>query len=109
MELYSKVPFATKYNNDIEEIIKKLEELYKNSLLENEIQNNNKLTTIFINGMYSYYPRVVFSINNLLSIIQLLKSISQDKQKIILNHLWERFDTIERYAEKAPFDVDLPF
>ena len=109
MELYSKVPFGTKYNKDIEEIIKKLEELYKNSLLENEIQNNNKLTTIFIDGMYSYYPRVVFSVNNLLSIIQLLKSISQDKQKIILNHLWERFDTIERYAEKAPFDVDLPF
>lgn len=105
--LLSKMPYGTKYNSNLDEIIKSLEELYKNSILEEYIQNNNKLTQIFIDGKYSYFPKVEFSVSNLLAIIQLFKSVSEDKRKMILNNLWERFDRIERYVEEE--DDDLPF
>lgn len=105
-ELLSKMPYGTKYNPNLDEIIKKLEELYKNSILEDNIQNNNKLTQIFISGKFSYFPKKQFSVSNLLAIIQLLKSVSEDKRKIILNNLWERFDKVERYIQ---VEDDLPF
>lgn len=105
-ELLSKMPYGTKYNSDLNEIIKKLEELYKNSLLEDNIQNNNKLTQIFISGKFSYFPKKQFTVSNLFSTIQLFKSVSEDKRKIILNNLWERFDKIERYNQ---IDDGLPF
>lgn len=100
------MPYSSKYSNNIGTIITSLEDLYKNSILEDDIQNNNKLITIFIKGQYSYYQKKQISVALLLSFIQLLKSISEDKRKIILNNLWERFDTIEKYAEKLD---DLPF
>ncbi|WP_281235163.1 protein kinase domain-containing protein [Flavobacterium gelatinilyticum] len=106
IELFSQMPYGTKYNSNLDEILKKLEELYNNSILEDNIQNNNKLTKIFINGKFSYYPKKQFSVSNLSSIIQLFKSNSDNKRKIILNNLWERFDKIERYNH---VDNDLPF
>lgn len=107
IELISKMPYGTKYKKDIEHIIKSLEELYKNSLLEEFIQNNNKLIIIFLDGQYSYFPKKQFKVETLSSMIKLLKSSSDDRKKIILNNLWERFDKIEKYFE-SNYD-DLPF
>ncbi len=105
--LISKIPYNTKYKSDINQIIKSLEEIYKNSLLEEHIQNNNKLTTIFLDGQYSYFPKKLFKIDILNSMIKLLKSSSDNRRKVILNNLWERFDRVERYNE--PNDDVLPF
>lgn len=105
--LISKMPFGTRYKKDIDQIIKSLEEIYKNSLLEEFIQNNNKLTVIFLDGQYSYFPKKQFKVDTLNSMIKLLKSSSADRKKVILNNLWERFDKIERYYETI--DDDLPF
>ncbi len=105
--LISKMPYGTKYKKDIEQIIKSLEEVYKNSLLEEFIQNNNKLTVIFLDGQYSYFPKKQFKVETLSSMIKLFKSSSDDRKKVILNNLWERFDKIEKYYETD--DDDLPF
>lgn len=105
--LISKMPYNTKYRRDINQIIKSLEEIYKNSLLEEHIQNNNKLITIFLDGQYSYFPKKLFKVDILHSMIMLLKSSSDDRRKVILNNLWERFDKVEKYYEKI--DDDLPF
>ncbi len=106
-ELFVKMPFSSTYNTDIDAILRFLEALYKNSILEDYIQNCNKLTSIFILGKYTYYRNKQFPVSVLLEFIQLLKSVSEDKRKIILNHLWERFDKIIRYTDQ-PVD-DLPF
>lgn len=105
--IISKMPYNTKYERDIEKIIKLLEEIYKNSILEEVIQNNNKLSSIFLDGKYSYYPKTPFKVNTLNSMIRLLKSSSEDRKKVILNNLWERFDKVERYYDTS--DDDLPF
>ena len=105
--LISKMPYGTKYKKDIEHIIKSLEELYKNSLLEEFIQNNNKLTVIFLDGQYSFFPKKQFKVETINSMINLLKSSTDDRKKIILNNLWERFDKIAKYYETN--DDNLPF
>lgn len=105
--LISKMPYNTKYKRDINQIIKSLDEIHKNSILEEHIQNNNKLTSIFLDGKYSYYPKILFHVDVLKSMIQLLKSSSDDRRRVILNNLWERFDKIEKHHE--PNDDDLPF
>jgi serine/threonine-protein kinase len=107
ISLISKIPYGTKYKREVEQIIKSLEEVYKNSLLEEFIQNNNKLTTIFLDGQYSYFPKKHFKVEALSSMIKLLKSSSDDRRKVILNNLWERFDSIERYYLET--NDDLPF
>jgi serine/threonine-protein kinase len=106
-EIITKMPYETKYEKNVEQIIKKLDELYKHSSLEENIQNNNKLTSIFLHGKYTYYPKINFKVTKLFNMIKLLKGSSQDKQRVILNNLWERFDKIQRFWE-TNID-DLPF
>ncbi len=107
MEIVSKTPYNTKYNKDIDLIIKSLDEIYKNSILEDIVQNNNKLIGIFLNGKFSYYPKISFRVSTLNSMIRLLKSSSEDRKKVIINNLWERFDSVERYNDTS--NDDLPF
>jgi len=64
--LLSKIPYESNYNKNIDEIIKRLEELYRNSQLEDILQNNSKLTSIFVAGKYSYFPKIPFQVDNLL-------------------------------------------
>ncbi len=96
-----------KYNSDLDEIIIELENLSNNSILEDNIQNNNKLIRIFIEGRYSFYTARKFTVSNILAFTSLLKSLPENKRKIVLNNLWERFDNVERFYEEI--DDELPF
>lgn len=107
MLLISEISYTAKYKKDIEQIIKSLDEVYHMSLLEEYIHNNRKLTDVFLEGSYVYYPEKRFEVGVLSAMINLLKSSSDDRQKVILNNLWERFDGVARYNEEA--NDDLPF
>lgn len=109
MTIIEKMPYDTKYNRDLELIIKSLDEIYQNSTLEDVIQNNNKLLGVFLNGKFSYYKNKPFQVSTLNSMIKLLKSSSEDRKKIIINNLWERFDALGRYYENWGEGDDLPF
>lgn len=104
--LISSVSERIEYRSQIDIILRNLEDLHKNSILENEVQNVTKLITIFIQGKYSFYTKKTFKVDLLLSFLQLFKSVSEDKRKIIINNLWERFDVIEK---KYEIYSDLPF
>lgn len=103
---YASLSDEVKYNDDIDSIMRQLEELYKNSLLEDVIQNNDKLVRIFVEGTYRYYTQKKIPVSNLYSFIQFLKSLSDDKRKIVINNLWERLDGIQRVVKDVD---DLPF
>lgn len=96
------------YLKNIDLIIRNLEILYENSILENHIQNNASLTKIFVLGNYNYFPKVQFKVEILHSFFNLLKSSSENKRKIIINNLWQRFDTIPKVVA-IKYDDDLPF
>jgi len=95
------------YIKDIDLIINSLQNLYNDSRLETEIQNPVLLLRCFLKGDYSYYPNKTVSCKALKDFLTLLKASSSGKKKIILNNLWQRFDTVERKREE-PID-DLPF
>lgn len=108
MKIYSKKSNDVEYSKNIEQIIRDLDDLYKNSTLENFIQNNASLTRIFIKGNYRLFPKIPFKVEILYSFIKLLKSISENKRKIVINNLWQRFDVIPAIIE-LNYNDDLPF
>lgn len=108
MKIYSKKNDDVVYIKNIDSIIRKLDDLYKNSILENHIQNNDILTRIFISGSYRYFPKFQFKVDILSAFINLLKSSSESKRKTILNNLWQRFDSMPKVIEPK-YDDDLPF
>lgn len=107
IKLYSKISYKAKYKNDITVLIKQLEDIYQANLLEHTIQNNVPMIRCFIQGNLSYYKEPTVSVDALYDFIALLKKYSVDLQKIILNNLWNRFDTIPRFEEQN--NEDLPF
>lgn len=57
ISLISEIDINAKYKKDIERIIESLEEVYHRSLLEEYLQNNYKLTAVFLEGPYKYYHK----------------------------------------------------
>jgi serine/threonine-protein kinase len=102
LPIISTIESSSDYEDDMDMIIKHLEELYKNSMLEDTLQDNSKLSKVFIKGSYRIYRKQAFKVVDLNSFLKLLKSSTEDKRKVILNNLWQRLDNIERYD-------DLPF
>ena len=85
--------------DDLEKIIADLEEIHRNSMLEDYIQNPNSIARCFVNGSYKYFKHVKFPIYELKDFIKLIKSVSVDKKKIILNNLIQE-DLIEILDKK---------
>lgn len=106
-QLFTKFENDAKYKTDAEQIIKKLESIYKTSMLEEYLHNNVELTRCFVDGGYTYRTNLTIEIYVLENFISLIKSCSRDKQNIILNNLWNRLDTVPRYTK--PDEDDLPF
>lgn len=103
IKIIGKIEDNVTYEKDIDNIIRSLEELYRNSMLEDILQNNAKLSRIFLFGKYNYFKSREFKVSNLLDFLNLLKSSTQDKRKIILNNLWTRLDSIPRFEDDLPF------
>lgn len=104
MAVCPSVEHSTKYKDDVLEISKSLDALFQKSLLEEFVQNNNHFVGCFISPPYIYKKNLVVSVEHLQSFIDWWKSMSDEYKMIVLNNLWQRFDTIKR-EEKD----DLPF
>lgn len=105
--IFSKISDETEYNSNIDSIIMELENVYRNSLLEDFIQNPNNVASCFVKGAFYYNKRSDIRVETLKSFINILKSVSLDKKKIILNNLWQRLDKVNRYTKIK--NEDLPF
>lgn len=104
--LYSKIELRAEYLKDPDQIIKSLEDVYRNSMLEDYVQNPILIARAFVRGQYYYNSKTEVSVSVLKDFMQLLKSTSTDKKRIILNNLWQRLDSLNRYDEESD---DLPF
>ncbi|MGM8908907.1 protein kinase family protein [Psychrobacter sp. 1U1] len=92
------------YATDISEIVRNIGTLYKNSILEDYIQNNSSLIKCFIRGSFSYNGGENLEVDAIFKFHKFLSNSSKEKQKIIMNHVWHRLDRIRRVI-----DVDIPF
>lgn len=109
-EVFSKIDKSAEYISDIDFIIRSLEDAYQNSMLEENIQNNALIGGCFVKGNYRYYTKKYVATWILQSFLKMLKSVSKEKQKIIINNLWQRLDAIERFTPSIFESTDdLPF
>lgn len=106
----SNVSPDVQYISDIDQIISKLKDLYEKCLLEDFVQNTGSLIKCFIKGNFSYYTSKRVSLIHLKNFLDFFKNSPVDKQKIIINNLWGRIDSVPRREETPPVDVDdIPF
>jgi len=103
--IFSKIEQDSEYVTDIYKIIAGLEEVYRNSILEEYIQNPNSISRCFVNGAY-YSKSPDINLFILRDFIKFVNSVSIDKKRIVLNNLWQRLDNIKRYRDESD---DLPF
>lgn len=89
-----------------EKLIKQLDELKQKTILEDYISAKH-LLNIFINGQYKFYNKN-FDTSKLKDFIQFFKSISKEKQNIVLYNIETRFNDINTYLEYE-YDGDIPF
>ncbi|MFI1745951.1 protein kinase family protein [Thalassobellus sediminis] len=105
--IFSKIDYDSEYISDIPQIVKELQEVHKNSILEENLQNQNLLAQCFVKGNYRYYKKREVKVDILYDFSKFLNSASKERQKIILNNLWQRLDNVDRYDPNA--HDDLPF
>ncbi|WP_321436486.1 protein kinase family protein [uncultured Bacteroides sp.] len=99
-----KMQYSTIYIKDFDEIKRKLEDLYQNSMLEKFIQNNSHFVSCFIEPPYRYKKTSNVPVSVIKEFLRSIDTLSSNKKKIILNNLWQRFDNINReIVDNLPF------
>lgn len=94
-----------KPNTNEDSIKKGLEELLSSSLLEHTIQNNSRLISVFISNGYNYKKKSEINVDTVKKFYEMFKGNPKMKQKIIIDNLVMRLETIK---VDAIYD-DLPF
>jgi serine/threonine-protein kinase len=105
----SKIERSGKYFDAPQDIERKLEDVYRTVMLEYRLPNNTLVIGCFLNGAYYYSNRAFLEVSNLRRFIELLRSCSIEKKKIILSNIFTRLDAIPRYDENKKLDEDIPF
>lgn len=113
-KVYTKFESGAEYINDLKKVLSLLEKTYKNNILEEFIHNNVQLTRCFAEGTYYYSQALIMPVQCLGSFLELLKKNPIEKQRVVLNNLQNRLDSIQRYSEppEPPNDWvedDIPF
>lgn len=96
------------YINDIDKIIKSLENILQVSSLEVYIQNPSSIANAFIKGEFYYTSELNILVMQIKYFIDFLKQSSTERRKVIINNLWQRLDKKIRYSDGNIVD-DLPF
>ncbi len=105
----SKIESDCKYVDNPETIQKKLEESYRQVMLEELAPANTVIIRCFLNGAYYFSRRLAFRVDDLKSFIELLRSSSPGEKNIIMHNLHARLDAVQRYEEEIDLGDDIPF
>ena len=108
-----KIENGTKYADDAQIIVTKLESAYRNFMLEDEAPDCASVLRCFLNGGFRYHKSglPVLSVKNFIS---LMRASGDEKRRIILANIQSRLDAIERYETPKlsgfeDLDEDIPF
>ncbi|MBF9036557.1 protein kinase [Rhodobacterales bacterium HKCCE2091] len=107
--VFSSINSDATYRVDVEELIKKLGELYDASMLEDTLPNPVVLARIFVRGSFRYYNNAEVRVSGLLAFIKLIKAASPLRQEIIAKNLAAKLDAIPRKANVLDIDDEIPF
>lgn len=100
----TKVANGAKYPDDIGRIQTQLNDIYRNFMLEEEVPDAAVVLRCFIIGPY-YYRKAGLSTLVVRDFLRLLKSSTNEKNRIILANLHTKMDALPRYLEQLEGDV----
>ena len=84
------------YNHDDAEIIAKLTDLYRETMLEPTIPKPNNLLRIFINGSFRFWPNCEISTNIVRDFLNMLQAMPGQKRAIVISNICSKLDAIKR-------------
>jgi predicted Ser/Thr protein kinase len=102
----TKIENGAKYTQDMAEIQSHIEEAYRSFMLEQLVPDAALVTRCFFTGTY-YYRKAGLPVEAVRGFIRLMKSIPEDKKRIVLANLHTRFDVLPRYSRQE--EDDFPF
>jgi eukaryotic-like serine/threonine-protein kinase len=106
----TKIENGAKYAPDMTRIQTKLNDVYRNCMLEQWVPDVSTILLCFILGAFYYRQRnSQFPVVHLKDFVRLLTSSTDEKKRIILANLHTKLDAITRYSESAPTSDDVPF
>jgi serine/threonine-protein kinase len=105
----NRIDSGTTYNRNVVEIIQKLTQLYKNTMLETHIPKVTEISNIFLNGAYNYSSQRLCQVGVLKAFLDLLSSSGTERRNIILNNLFTKIDSIPRFNINSDLDDAIPF
>lgn len=100
---------STKLERDLGRILSGLQQIHNHSMLEEHVQNPEKLASVFLKTPFRYWSKRKFETETLHKFINTLKSMPADKQFILLENLLTRLDSLERTKPKPEMDGEIPF
>lgn len=103
----TKIERSAKYVADPTRIQTQLNEVYRGFMLEEYVPDSATVLRCLIEGTY-YYHRAGLEVATVRKMLMLLKSSTEEKQRIILANLHTRLDAIQRY-ETPDDDEEVPF
>jgi eukaryotic-like serine/threonine-protein kinase len=104
-----------KYVNELERLKKNLEDALRKVMLEKDVPEASMVLGCLLNGAYKYRKNG-FPVDALRGFVRLLKSVTVEKQRVLLANLHSRLDAVDPYkAARKPatgfedMDDDIPF
>jgi serine/threonine-protein kinase len=76
-------------------------------MLESNIPDTAIVLSCFVKGAMKYYAKVKLSVENLRQFVDMFRTVSKEKQNIIIANLSTRLDAVKRYSVET--DDDIPF
>lgn len=91
--------------DDVNEIIKSLDNVIQNSLLERYLQDNSDLISCFVNNSYNYNKSQNIPIVTIKDFYKFIKKLSHQKKEIVIKNIKTRLNSIEIDTDyfDAPF------
>ncbi len=105
----TKLQSQIKYVDNVDRVRQALENAYRSFMLEELVPDASVVIGCVVVGGGYYYHKVGFPVWVVKAFLNLLKSSSPDKNKIILANIHTRLDAITRYGKIGPDDDDIPF
>jgi len=104
----TKIDNGAKYADDIGRIQTQLEDRYRRLMLEQYVPDAVIVLRCFIVGTY-YYRKTGLPVACVRNFLRLLKSSTDEKNRIILANLHTRLDSLPRYSQQEEAGDDIPF
>jgi len=102
----SKFTSEHRFINEPEVFIQKLENVVKNNLFEDYIQNNNEVIKCIVLNSYRYYPKTDIPCTVVSDFLEWFKNSTSESQKIILSNINSKLSTVDTVIgyEDLPFN-----